>query len=263
MKKVLTISERGELAQQLQHKDHFYTDIKLYNEFFPGSKLSSQLAKANEHNMPSLHSRMLYDLLSQVDQEDILSNRKPVELQIVEKGNLDKEAELRSNVISQIKVLLKNNISVERIKEIIGNQPVTDGDPTLDESAFNDLVDTTVEVWLSEHPDYVLTIDVIEVVAEEIALEVVAEEVAPEVVAEEVTPVEVVAEEVAPEVVTEEVAPEVITPVEVVTEEVVTEEVAPEVVAEEVTAPEVVAEEVAPAVEDEKKSVKKATNSQK
>jgi len=75
MKKVLTISERGELAQQLQHKDHFYTDIKLYNEFLPGSKLSSQLAKANEHNMPALHSRMLYDLLTKVDPEDVLKNR--------------------------------------------------------------------------------------------------------------------------------------------------------------------------------------------
>lgn len=253
MKKVLTISERGELAQQLQSNEHFYTDIKLYNEFFPGSKLSSQLAKANEHNMPSLHSRMLYDLLSQVDPEDVLENRKPVEFN-TEKGDLDKEAELRSNVISQIKVLLKNNISVERIKEIIGNQPVTDGDPILDESAFNDLVDTTVEVWLSEHPDYVLTIDVIAPI--EVAPEVVAPiEVAPKVVAEEVAP-EVVAKEVAPEVVTEEVATEV-----------VTEEVAPEVVAEVVApievAPEVVSEEVAPVVEDEKKSVKKATNSPK
>ena len=226
MKKVLTISERGELAQQLQSNEHFYTDIKLYNEFFPGSKLSSQLAKANEHNMPSLHSRMLYDLLSQVDPKDVLNNRKPVELQIVEKTDAEKKEELRLNIISQIRVLLKNNISVEKIKEIIGNQPVVDGEPTLTESEFNDLVDSVVELWLSQNPDYVLTI---------------------EVVTEEVT---------APEVVTEEVAPEVIT-------EVVTEEVAPEVVAEEITAPEVVTEEVTPVVEDEKKSVKKTTNSPK
>jgi len=260
MKKVLTISERGELAQQLQSNEHFYTDIKLYNEFFPGSKLSSQLAKANEHNMPSLHSRMLYDLLSQVDQEDILGNRKPIELQIVEKTDVEKKEELRLNIISQIRVLLKNNISVEKIKEIIGNQPVVDGEPTLTESEFNDLVDSVVELWLSQNPDYVLTI---EVVTEEVtAPEVVTEEVtAPEVVAEEVTAPEVVTEEVAPEVVAEEVAPEV-----------VSEEVAPE----EVTAPielsnedlgiaivEVLAEEVAPVVEDEKKSVKKATNSPK
>jgi hypothetical protein len=160
MKKVLTISERGELAEQLQSNEHFYTDIKLYNEFFPGSKLSSQLAKANEHNMPSLHSRMLYDLLSQVDQEDVLENRKPVELQIVEKTDAEKKEELRLNIISQIRVLLKNNISVEKIKETIGNQPVADGEPTLIESEFNDLVDSVVELWISQNPDYVLTIDV-------------------------------------------------------------------------------------------------------
>lgn len=116
MKKILTISERGELAQQLQSNEHFYTDIKLYNEFFPGSKLSSQLAKANEHNMPSLHSRMLYDLLSQVDQEDILSNRKPVEANSVIEIDLEKQAEANENTVSQIRVLMKNQHSIDVIR---------------------------------------------------------------------------------------------------------------------------------------------------
>lgn len=79
MKKELTISERGELAQQLVHKDHFYTDLNLYNQKFPGSKLSVQLSKANEHNITGLHNRMLYEMLSKVDHEDILLNRETPE----------------------------------------------------------------------------------------------------------------------------------------------------------------------------------------
>jgi len=96
MKKELTISERGEIAEQMKSAKHFYIDLKLYNEHFPGSKLSVQLAKVNEHNIDSLHGRMIYDLLSKVDQDDIINNRlTPLELANKKKAEIKaaKEAE--------------------------------------------------------------------------------------------------------------------------------------------------------------------------
>jgi len=96
MKKILTISERGEMAEQMKSAKHFYLDLKLFNDYFPGSKLSAQLTKVNEHNMDSLHGRMLYELLAKVDQEDILNNRlTPLELANKKKADIKaaKEAE--------------------------------------------------------------------------------------------------------------------------------------------------------------------------
>jgi len=75
MEKLLTITERGELSVRMKQKAHFYDDLKLYNQHFPGSKLSTQLTKVNDFNIDSLHSRMLYELLSVVSGSDIEQNR--------------------------------------------------------------------------------------------------------------------------------------------------------------------------------------------
>lgn len=186
MKKELTISQRGEIAQQIASGKHFYTDLKLYNEYFPGSKQSVQFTKVNEHNIDSLHNRMLYDLLSKVDQDDIINNRltplerankkkadikaaKEAEKQATEDAKvaietqaqidaeilISKENATRSNIISQIRTLLKNNIPVEDIHATIGNQPVSDEFVVLTAQALSDLVDTTVELWKTEPHDAV------------------------------------------------------------------------------------------------------------
>ena len=95
-KEVLTISQRGEMAEQMKSAKHFYLDLKLFNEHFPASKMSVKFTKVNEHNMDSLHGQMLYELLNKVDQDDILNNRMtPLELANKKKADIKaaKEAE--------------------------------------------------------------------------------------------------------------------------------------------------------------------------
>jgi len=88
-KEVLTISQRGELAEQMKSAKHFYLDLKLFNEHFPASKMSVKFTKVNEHNMDSLHGQMLYELLNKVDQDDILNNRMtPLELANKKKADI-------------------------------------------------------------------------------------------------------------------------------------------------------------------------------
>lgn len=98
MKKELTISERGQVSMDLKSPENFYADLKLYNRHFGGSKLSVQLVKVNEMNMDSLHGRMLYELLSKVDEEDIINNRlTPIQLAAKKKAeNAAKKAQLKA-----------------------------------------------------------------------------------------------------------------------------------------------------------------------
>lgn len=159
MKKELTISERGELAQQLTHKDHFYTDLNLYNKQFPGSKLSVQLSKANEHNQSSLHGRMLYELLSRVDHDDVLLNRETPEekeARIQEETNAleaAKQLTLDRVKLAVITLLIANESTDEEILESIFKSPLQDGEVPVDIEVLTTFVNETIISWKEENED--------------------------------------------------------------------------------------------------------------
>ncbi|HOG05701.1 MAG TPA: hypothetical protein PK978_05640 [Paludibacter sp.] len=72
----LTISEKSELTQKLIDGRFFYEDLELFKSKFPYSKLNTELAYVNAYNQDRLHGQIIYNLLDEVSEKEIKSNRK-------------------------------------------------------------------------------------------------------------------------------------------------------------------------------------------
>ena len=74
--RTLTVTERTKLVKQLANLDYLESDILLFRDKFPRSKLNNELLRINKYNATRLHGQLLYELLSSVSAEDIKKNRK-------------------------------------------------------------------------------------------------------------------------------------------------------------------------------------------
>ncbi|MBN1989377.1 MAG: hypothetical protein JW783_08280 [Bacteroidales bacterium] len=74
--RTLTVTERTKLVKQLANLDYLESDILLFREKFPRSKLNNELLRINKYNATRLHGQLLYELLSTVSAEEIKKNRK-------------------------------------------------------------------------------------------------------------------------------------------------------------------------------------------
>lgn len=72
----LTISEKSELTQKLIDGRFFYEDLELFKDKLPYSKLNTELAYVNAYNQDRLHGQIIYNLLDEVSEKEIKSNRK-------------------------------------------------------------------------------------------------------------------------------------------------------------------------------------------
>lgn len=74
--RTLTVTERTKLVKQLANLDYLESDILLFRDKFPRSKLNNELLRINKYNATRLHGQLLYELLSSVSAEEIKKNRK-------------------------------------------------------------------------------------------------------------------------------------------------------------------------------------------
>lgn len=74
--RTLTVTERTKLVKQLANLDYLESDILLFRDKFPRSKLNNELLRINKYNATRLHGQLLYELLSSVSAEDVKKNRK-------------------------------------------------------------------------------------------------------------------------------------------------------------------------------------------
>jgi len=71
-----TIAERQAIKDRLADEKYFAQDLALFAQLFPHHVLIGECKRVNDMNRLSLCKRMIYQMLTRVTEEQILSNRK-------------------------------------------------------------------------------------------------------------------------------------------------------------------------------------------
>ena len=71
-----TIAERQAIKDRLADEKYFAQDLALFAQLFPHHVLVGECKRVNDMNRLSLCKRMIYQMLTRVTEEQILSNRK-------------------------------------------------------------------------------------------------------------------------------------------------------------------------------------------
>ena len=84
----MKFQEKNDFLVKHKSEEHYDSDLKLFKEHCPNSRLHSDLKRANSFNRKKLNGDMLWELLDKISAEEILKNRGeiivPVEDVIIE-----------------------------------------------------------------------------------------------------------------------------------------------------------------------------------
>lgn len=70
-----TIAERQAIKDRLADEKYFEQDLELFAKLFPHHVLVGECKRVNAMNRPSLDKRMIYHMLTKIDQAQIIANR--------------------------------------------------------------------------------------------------------------------------------------------------------------------------------------------
>ena len=77
-----TIRQKQTITDKIKDVNAFARDLELFQRKFPRSPMNRELARVNNVNREGLCGRMVYALLDVCTEEEIMANRKSVQVEV-------------------------------------------------------------------------------------------------------------------------------------------------------------------------------------